>query len=310
VNDFDQCARQAGKLDEANFLAWILSHYSPPPNYVFERWDDTRRKSWEGGPDRTNDLVAVLRHQAQTDQRLWLIVEFESEPERFILQRLGVYELLLSMEIAQLLGLQANAVIPVGSVVIHLTGQRDSTQVSLGVEGTNKGTNVAPLIVNLRQDSATDTLAAIASGKFGLCILPWIPLMAGGGEPAIIEEWKRLVLTETDLDKRARYRSSALVFAELIREQINWYQALENWEMKESKYLSGIRREGKLIGIVEKSRAVLLQVVRLQLEDPVPEAIRLAVEGTNDPDVLDRWLETALCAQNVSDLLRAMKENS
>src|ERR1700722_12873768 len=113
--------------------------------------------------------------------------------------------------------------------------------------------------------------------------------MAGGGQPAVIEEWKRLVLMEPSQDKRAMYRWLALVFAELTREQVNWQQALEGWEMLESKVIGGWKREGKLEGIVEKARAVLLDVVRVQLQDPVPETIRLAVEGTNSPEILDRW---------------------
>ena len=310
MNEFDQCARQAGKADEGSFLAWVMRHYTPPSPFVFERWDDTRRKSWEGGPDRTNDLVAVLRHSARSAEHLWLILEFESEPERFIFQRLGVYELLLSMEVAQQLGLKENVELPVSSVVLHLTGERESTHVSLTVPGTDKGTRVAPLVINLRQEDAVATLADIAAGRTGLCILPWIPLMADGGEPALIEEWKRIALTETDLEKRALYRSCALVFAELSREQINWYQALEGWEMLESKTVAVWRRQGELKGIIETARAKLLKVVRLRLQDPVPETIRLAVEGTNDPDVLDRWFDVALSAKTLADLLSAMKEKS
>src|SRR5436190_23825348 len=87
---------------------------------------------------------------------------------------------------------------------------------------------------------------------------------------------------------------SALVFAELTREQINWHQALENWEMLESKTIAGWRREGELKGIVKNARAVLLEFVRVRLQaDPVPETIRLAVEGTNDPTYSTagtRWL--------------------
>jgi len=235
VNEFDQNARQASKLDDALFLAWVMRQYKPPTEWQFERWDDTRRKSWEGGPDRTNDLVAVLRHKAQPEQCLWLILEFESEPERFMFQRLGVYELLLSMEVAQQLGLGANDLLPVGSVVLHLTGQREATKVTLGVAGTAKGTRVEPLVINFQSIDARTTLADIAAGLTGLCLLCWIPLMAGGGEPILIEEWKRLALTEPDQGKRQQYGAMALIFADITREQVNWHQALEKWEMLESK---------------------------------------------------------------------------
>jgi hypothetical protein len=309
MNEFDQNARQAGKLDEVSFLTWVLRHYTPPPPLVFQAWDDTRRKSWEGGPDRTNDLVALLRDPAHPECRAWLIVEFESEPERFLFQRLGVYELLLSLEVATQLGLSAQDTIPVGSTVIHLTGQRDSTAITLTLPGTVKGTRVEPLVINLRQEEAAATLADIAAGRTGRCLLVWVPLMAGGGQPALIEEWKRLVLVEPKQELRAQYRSLALVFAELTREQVNWQQALEGWEMLESQTIRGWKREGELKGNIERARAYLLELIRGRFQDPVPEPVRLAVEGTNDLDSLDRWFKVAVRADSLAAFLTAMKEN-
>jgi hypothetical protein len=43
------------------------------------------------------------------------------------------------------------------------------------------------------------------------------------------------------------------------------------------------------------------------LQDPAPETIRLAVEGTNDPDVLARWYDAALAAQTLQNLLAVMR---
>ena len=307
VNEFDQAARQAAKIDDAGFLAFIVRQAKALANYLFERWDDTRRKSWEGGPDRTNDLVAILRQRDRPQVQQWLILEFESDPETFMGQRLGVYELLLAMEVSQQLGLRADALIPVTSVVIHLTGHR-AIGVRLGVPGSTYRTRVKPLVINLDGIDAVATLAEIAAERLSLCILPWIPLMAGGGEPTLIEEWKRLAEKETDLEKRAQYRLLALTFAELIPAQINWYQALENWNVLQSKPIGVYKREGKLQGIVETTRANLLEVVRGRFEGPVPETIRLTVEGTNDPDILDRWFKITVRATTLADLFKAMKE--
>src|SRR5262245_1094719 len=100
MSTFDQTARQGGKLDGTGFLAWAFSRYAPTPPLAFERFDDTRRTSWPGGPDRTDDVVAVLRRTDQPGRVVWCIVEFETEPRRHVFQRLGVYELLLSMEVS------------------------------------------------------------------------------------------------------------------------------------------------------------------------------------------------------------------
>ena len=49
-----------------------------------------------------------------------------------------------------------------------------------------------PRVLTLRDDDAAATLRDIETEKFGRCILPWIPLMHGGGDLATIEEWKRV----------------------------------------------------------------------------------------------------------------------
>jgi hypothetical protein len=209
-----------------------------------------------------------------------------------MLQRLGVYELLLSTEIAPSAG--AEEEIPVTSILVHLTGERPARPLVLALPGTGKGTRVEPLIINLRQDDAAATLADIAAGRTGLCILPWIPLMAGGGGRDLIEEWKHVALTEPDPHKRVAYRDMALVFAELSKELVNWQQALEGWQMLESQVVNNWLNQGEMRGLVKKGRADLLKVLSARLPGPVPEAIRLAIEGTNDPDTLDRWFDAAL----------------
>ncbi len=55
------------------------------------------------------------------------------------------------------------------------------------------------------------------------------------------------------------------------------------------------------------SRANLLKVVRARLQDPVPETIRLAVEGTNDLAVLNLWFDAALAVNSLAELRNAMK---
>src|SRR5947207_903228 len=151
------------------------------------------------------------------------------------------------------------------------------------------------------------TLANIAAGRTGLCVLPWIPLLAGGGQRDLIEEWKRVALTEPDTHKRATSRDMALVFAELSKELVNWQQALEGWQMLESQVVNNWIHQGELKGIVKKGRADLLKLLSAKLPGPVPEPVRLAIEGTNDPDTLDRWFDAALQVQSWADFRAAMQ---
>jgi hypothetical protein len=76
--------------------------------------------------------------------------------------------------------------------------------------------------------------------------------------------------------------------------------------MKESQVIKGWMDEGKVIGLVEARRADLLEVIRVQLQDPVPESVRVAVEGTNDPGTLERWFKAALTANTLAEFRAAM----
>ncbi|HKI38298.1 MAG TPA: hypothetical protein VKA46_40995 [Gemmataceae bacterium] len=305
---FDQNARAAAKQDGAAFCAWLLRRYQPPPPLAFERWDDSRRLPLPGGPDRTDDLVAVLRRTDAPGQVVYMIVEVESEPERHLLQRLGIYGLLLSREVSPPPGPEDEP--PVGCVLINLTGERPEGGLALAVAGTPLGLGVKPLVMNLCREEARQTLTDIAASHVGLSILPWVPLMAGGGEPALIEEWKQVALREPDAGRRATYRDMALVFAELTRELINWQRGLEGWEMKESQYIKGWLNQGKVQGVVERGRSDLLKLLRAKLHDPVPEEVRLAIEGTNDPGTLDRWYDAALQAGTWPDFRAAMRNGA
>jgi hypothetical protein len=97
------------------------------------------------------------------------------------------------------------------------------------------------------------------------------------------------------------------VFAELTKELVNWQHALEGWEMKESQTILGWMREGKEKGIVEAHRADVIDLIRLRFQDPVPEPLRLAIEGTNDPDTLRRWLRAAATSTTLEELRATMR---
>jgi hypothetical protein len=122
----------------------------------------------------------------------------------------------------------------------------------------------------------------------------------------LIEEWKRVAQMEPNAPKRAAYRDLALVFAELSKELVNWQQALEGWQMLESQVINNWLRQGELKGVVKTRRADLLKLLAARLPGPVPEPVRLAIEGTNDPDTLDRWFDAALHAQTWAEFQAAM----
>jgi hypothetical protein len=297
MSTFDQTARQGSKLDGAGFYGWFLSRFGAPPSLVFDRWEDARRLASVPGLERVNDVVAVLR---DGDRESYLITEMETEPRRHQLKRLGVYQLLLSIEVSAGPGPEEEP--PVGVAVLVLTGRQERRSLALGLAGMPQQTLVGPLVLNLGEENADATLQGIEGGQTARCILPWIPLMAGGGDPGLIARWKQAAEGEPDEERRAVYGDLARTFAELTPALVAWQQALEGWQMRESQFLKGYIERGKLQGW----REAVLDLISPRLANPVPEEVRLAVEGTNDPDTLRRWHRLAETCQTLDEFLAGM----
>jgi hypothetical protein len=300
---FDETARQACKVDGAGLVLWLERFAEESPAADFASWDDTRRTSWPGGPERTDDVVCVLRRR-EDGQAAHLIVEVETELRADSLARLGIYELLLALEVRGVLEEGPR----VYGAILHLTGSKKRGPLVLTRSASNPGVLVKPTEVWLAEHSAADTLGLIETGEIPRCVLPWVVLMRGAGEPALIELWKKLVGAESDAEKRAAYRHFALEFAELTPDLINWQRHLEGWEVRESQYSKTIEARGEQKGELKRARADLLRALQSRLGTPAPEPIRLAIEGTNDLGILDRWFDAALTAPSWSDFQTQMKQ--
>jgi len=300
---FDEAARQVCKVSGAGLTPW-LDHFAEESMAAdFAAWDDARRTSWPGGPERTDDVVCVLRRRAD-GRPARLIVEAETEPRPDGVARLGIYELLLAIEVRGVLEEGP----PVYGAIIRLTGSKKGGPLILTRSASHPGVLVQPIEVWLADQDAAGTLARIESAELALCILPWVVLMRGGGESQLIERWKQLASREAEVEKRVAYRAFALVFAELIPELVNWQRGLEGWEVRESQYLKSFEIRGEQKGELPGRRAYLLRVLQSRLCTPAPEPIRLAIEGTTDLGVLDRWFDAALTAASWADFQAVMHQ--
>ena len=301
MGQFDQTARPVAKTDGAAFFGWALSCCLSPP-LTFLDWDDPRRLVRPGEPDRTNDLVALFHDAAHPKRETWMIAEVEEEPEPGIFYRMGHYELLLGKEVNPTCDPAGPAV---GSLVLNLTGVQNPARLEWAWGAF--GTRLAPFVVDVSRQNAVSTLERIERGELGLTVLPFLALMDGGGTAAFIDRWKRAVETEPDEARRLLYRDSVQVFADLTPRAVNWVRGMEGWMMRESQTIKGWMREGAEVAEVRLKREDLLEVIGAQLQDPVPEAIRLAVEGTNDMSKLKFWFAAALKAKSLGELRKQMK---
>ncbi len=166
----------------------------------------------------------------------------------------------------------------------------------------------------LRDEDAAATLADIAAGRTSRCLLPWISLMRGGGEPSIIEEWKCLVGSDPDARWRSDVSALVQVFAELTGCQAQWQAALEGWNMRESTVVEGWRAEGRAEGKVEGKvegraegrRADLLEVLEFKFKPPFPPDLVQAIEEQADLSILADWFKQALRAPSLDDFRAAI----
>ena len=199
----------------------------------------------------------------------------------------------------------------VGSVLVRLTGSEPARKPRLGIPGTGRGSRPDPVEVLLAKESAPGTLAAIESGRLEPGILVWIPLMAGAGDPGLVERWKRAAESkEADEKRRAVYRDMALVFAELTKGLVVWQRGLEGWMMQESQFINRWLAQGEERGTLKTLRAVLVRQLGKHLKATVPDAVRLAIEGTNDADMLNRWIDAVPTVGSFTEFQAVMRQTS
>jgi hypothetical protein len=145
----------------------------------------------------------------------------------------------------------------------------------------------------LRAQSAAGTLRRIQAKQLDRCILPWIPLMRGGGDPRIIRWWRRLAEAEPDERLRRQYAGLALVFAGLVGHEPAWRQALEGLNMLRSKVMDEVRAEAR--------REDVLKALELRFQIQVPADLAAAVNTLPNLEEASRWFEASQTARSLED---------
>jgi hypothetical protein len=145
---------------------------------------------------------------------------------------------------------------------------------------------------------AEETLARIASGEWTRALLPMIPLMQGGKEARIIEQWKTVAAAEPDERRRGDYGSLARVFADLAKRGRVWRQALEGWNMK--------RSESVMEWQAETMTEAVIEVLQLRFGTELPEDLVTRIRGTTDLALLKRWHAAAVTARTLNKFRQAM----
>jgi hypothetical protein len=275
ANRFDQASRYGAKLDAQGFYRWLLGD----PTLLLQGWLDTRSLPFPGEPERTLDTVACLFAAAVPNEPWAVPLEFQLKPDSAMFGRLLEYLGRLWRE-RRPEGRHHRRYL-VGAALVNLTGKRRTASRQMRFGQTAVMTNLGVAERNMAREDAAATLAAIAEGRVARCLLAFIPLMHGGGEAVIIQQW--LALVRADLNSRLRgdYGGLALVFAELAGCHEAWRQALEGWNIMESKQVLEWMAQGEARGALRNCRKLL----RLQLQDrfgKLPDPLVQRIEASED----------------------------
>jgi hypothetical protein len=297
MNDFDKAARFAAKIDPAGFLAWLVPELVD--SFAFRHWLDTRTLPFHGAEDRTCDTVARFDPIGRSEEPLALVTEFQTEPDANMLDRLLEYAARARCELRW-----GRDKFRVAVALVNLTGKPQPDQLDMRLPGAERvGNWMGVRQRTLQDEDATDTLAAIAAGRLARCLLPWIPLMRGGGDPAIMAQWRRLAKKERNRRRRADYVGLTLIFAELTQHKAEWENVLEGLNVKRSETVMGWEAEGEL----KAMRKTLLRALELRFQEHVPTTLVRTIKKMADQDQLSRWFDAAVTADSLEDFRAAIE---
>ena len=301
-NDYDKASRFSVRLDPAGFLSWALE--LGPPGFRFEEWLDTRAVPFPGGHDRTGDTVARLANLAAGGQPWAVAVEFQTEPDPQMFGRLLGYlgELWRSKKPDR----EAGSRFHLGAVVVNLTGRGDASR-DMQWEEAQIGLRLKVHERNLERESADELLTAIEAGFRPRSLLPWVPLMTGGDESAIIERWKRAAEVETDMRQRANFAAPALALSEAAGRKAIWAKALEGWNVQRSTFVDEWLEQGRVEGRVEgqllADRATLLRLGKKKFGRSPTKKQAAEIEAITDAARLEALSDRLLDVNTWGELL-------
>ena len=294
-NVFDKAARYAARLDPPGFLGWALG--VPADAVGFQGWLDTRGVAFPGDPDRTGDTVARLDDPAAHQTPWSVAAEFQTVPDPLRFGRLMVYlgQLWLAVKPDPERGSRFHP----GAVVLNLTGAGLASR-RMEWPAAGLATHLWVVERNLARENADELVAAVETGVLARALLPWVPLMAGGGDAGVIERWKKAAEGETQSRRRSEFGGLAVALSSAAKRYAVWKNALEGWNMYESEAVNEWLDEGRVDGHATS----LLDVLETRFGTPPPDLIRV-IREVPLAFTLRRWLTQAVTAPTLDDFRRA-----
>jgi hypothetical protein len=299
-NPYDKACRYLAKLDPVAVLAFLLG--LDDADFEFIRWLDTRRIAFPGQPDKTCDTVAHVDDLAANRFPWAVVIEFMLDPEALMFGRLLSY--LGQVWLEEKPSTERGDRFALGGVIVNLRGKGEASRNYSWPKAT-LNTSLLLKECNLSTCSAAETMEQIAQRKQGRVILPWIPLMHGGGESGIIERWKEIASAEPNSQRRADYGGLVLVFADAANCWEAWKLALKEWNMIESRQVKEWQEQALRKGRIDD----VLGILREKFGN-LPADLPSHLETIDDANVVRQLLFKAATVASLDDFKRMLPNGS
>ncbi|HKI33380.1 MAG TPA: hypothetical protein VKA46_16115 [Gemmataceae bacterium] len=299
---FDQAARYATLAEPEPVLSRLLA--GSGATLRFREWVDTRTTPCPGERDRTADRVAALVNESAPDQPWLLVFEFQAQHDPDKLDATLAEAARLRIEVRH--GADRRGKYNVCTALVYLRGRCPQTVLDMTLPG-GAGTRHAALVWNVEEDAADQALTAVTAGAATWGLLSWIPLMHGGGEVATIARWKELASALPDRRVRGDLGRIALTFAELAGCYSAWEQALEGWDMTESKVVNRWIDEARQQERISLSRKRLLQLAQGRFPGAIPTEVVDLIGRQDSEEMLEDWFLAAVSAPSAEQFLSIIR---
>lgn len=305
TDDHDKtCKIAARAIDAPGFLRWVLPARAIA-GYTIARWLPTETLAMPGEPDRHCDTVAGFQHAEGRQPPLAFVVEFMTTPRTGTLPRLAEYSLRVHREVP----LQLDPRVPyrVLCAVVYLTGPEQANSFAMEPDepADDLGLWLSVHRLTMASEDAAATVAAVASGAVTRAALPFVPLMRGANDPLLVERWRAITCTGSDLQQQATIGFLALTLAKLMPWVGVWNGGLRDMGVEKSPYWEEIRVGGR----VEEARQTLVDLLEDRFGKEVATELKPRVTQTTDLTVLQRCMRLIVPGklQDLRDLLAGAK---
>ncbi len=292
-NDFDKTSRYLMSLMAREFIAWCFA--CSPDLLVVHRLINTRSLAPDQ-PERIFDLVAEVTW-VDTDGEYWAIdSESQTSPDFPMKYRMSHYLLDIQETIRPSTDRMTDY--EVGGIIVNLTGKGKSYRPSVKEIGNRKMLfGVQPIQINLCECDAAETLQKVTAGVWPITLLGWIPLMAGGNESGIIEQWVAAVSPHTNQKMRSDLAYMVKLFSNLTNTKPLWDKALKGWHHMKSELVEELNREARIE--IRQGDLIAIAVDKFGFSQRIEEEI----SAITNVDRLQRMLRSIHRTNTLDELL-------